>query len=162
MSSPLAAKKFFEDQFFVVAVPLKRYYNPVNLEKDGYRVKQKEFIQSIGEAKWPPLAAYQRSGPPRGHVFVRVRAWEALGLVTPQRTQSRYRLFSESDVRLLQRAIFLRRARGLNPAAIVHVLKRQGIVSAPAESTLLPGQRFRRLRTRRGLSLAQEIGRAHV
>src|SRR6266403_2506351 len=84
-----------------------------------------------------------------------LRAWEALGLVTPHRTRSRYRLFSESDVRLLQRAIFLRRARGLNPAAIVHVLKRQGVVSAPAESTLLPGQRFRRLRTRRGLSLAQ-------
>ena len=59
-------------------------------------------------------------------------------------------------MRLLQRAIFLRRARGLNPAAIVHVLKRQGIVSAPAESAAaLPGQRFRRLRTRRGLSLAQ-------
>ena len=84
-----------------------------------------------------------------------LRAWEALGLVSPQRTQSRYRLFTESDVRLLQRAIFLRRARGLNPAAIVHVLKRQGVVSAPAESRLLPGQRFRRLRTRRRLSLAQ-------
>src|SRR5438045_5651671 len=68
-----------------------------------------------------------------------LRAWEALGLVSPQRTRSRYRLFNESDVRLLQRAIFLRRARGLNPAAIVHVLKRQRIVSAPAESTLLPG-----------------------
>jgi transcriptional regulator with XRE-family HTH domain len=84
-----------------------------------------------------------------------LRAWEALGLVSPQRTKSRYRLFAEADVRLLQRAIFLRRARGLNPAAIVHVLKRQGVVTAPAESTLLPGQRFRRLRTRRGLSLAQ-------
>ena len=84
-----------------------------------------------------------------------LRAWEALGLVSPQRTPSRYRLFTESDVRVLQRAIFLRRARGLNPAAIVHVLKRQGVVSAPAESALLPGQRFRRLRTRRGLSLAQ-------
>jgi DNA-binding transcriptional MerR regulator/quercetin dioxygenase-like cupin family protein len=84
-----------------------------------------------------------------------LRAWEALGLVSPQRTRSRYRLFTESDVRLLQRAIFLRRARGLNPAAIVHVLKRQGVVPAPAESRLLPGQRFRRLRTRRGLSLAR-------
>jgi DNA-binding transcriptional MerR regulator len=84
-----------------------------------------------------------------------LRAWEALGLVTPQRSQSRYRLYSQSDVRLLQRAIFLRRARGLNPAAIVHVLKRRGVVSAPAEGSLLPGQRFRRLRTRRGLSLAQ-------
>jgi DNA-binding transcriptional MerR regulator/quercetin dioxygenase-like cupin family protein len=84
-----------------------------------------------------------------------LRAWEALGLVSPHRTESRYRLYAEADVRLLQRAVFLRRARGLNPAAIVHVLKRQGVVSAPAESAPLPGQRFRRLRTRRGLSLAQ-------
>ena len=84
-----------------------------------------------------------------------LRAWETLGLVSPQRTESRYRLFTEADVRLLQRAIFLRRARGLNPAAIVHVLKRQGVVSTAAENSLLPGQRFRRLRTRRGLSLAR-------
>jgi len=84
-----------------------------------------------------------------------LRAWEALGLVAPQRTQSRYRMYNEADVRLLQRAIFLRRARGLNPAAIVHVLKKQGVVSAPADAPQVPGQRFRRLRTRRGLSLSQ-------
>jgi transcriptional regulator with XRE-family HTH domain len=84
-----------------------------------------------------------------------LRSWESLGLVAPQRTESRYRLYTEGDVRILQRAIFLRRARGLNPAAIVHVLKRQGVVNPPAETALLPGQRFRRLRTRRGLSLAQ-------
>jgi len=84
-----------------------------------------------------------------------LRAWEALGLVAPGRTRSGYRLYTPSDVRLLQRAVFLRRARGLNPAAIVHVLQRRGAVSAPAVRTLLPGQRFRRLRARRGLSLAQ-------
>ena len=84
-----------------------------------------------------------------------LRAWEALGLVAPTRTESRYRLYTEADVRLLQRALFLRRNRGLNPAAIVHVLKRQGIVSVPTEAALLPGQRFRRLRKRRKLSLAQ-------
>src|SRR6202158_1922793 len=84
-----------------------------------------------------------------------LRAWEALGLVAPQRTKSRYRLYTEADVRLLQRALFLRRARGLNPAASVHVLKRQGAVQLPAEAATLPGQRFRRLRARRGLSLAQ-------
>jgi DNA-binding transcriptional MerR regulator/quercetin dioxygenase-like cupin family protein len=88
-----------------------------------------------------------------------LRAWEALGLVSPHRTKSRYRLYAEADVRLLQRAVFLRRARGLNPTAIIHVLKRQGVVSAPAESAPLPGQSFRRLRTRRGLSLA-EVARA--
>ena len=84
-----------------------------------------------------------------------LRSWEALGLVKPQRTESRYRLYTEADVRVLRRAIFLRRARGLNPAAIVHVLKRRGTISAPAEGSLLPGQRFRRLRAKRGLSLAQ-------
>ena len=84
-----------------------------------------------------------------------LRAWESLGLVAPQRTESRYRIYTEGDVRILQRAIFLRRARGLNPAAIVHFLKRQGVVSIRAEASSLPGQRFRRLRTGRGLSLAQ-------
>ena len=84
-----------------------------------------------------------------------LRAWEVLGLICPKRTKSRYRMYSEPDVRLLQRAVFLRRARGLNPAAIVHILKRQGVVAAPAETAPLPGQRFRRLRTRRGFSLAQ-------
>ncbi len=84
-----------------------------------------------------------------------LRAWETLGLVAPQRTESRYRLYTDSDVRLLQRAIFLRRARGLNPPAIVHVLKKQGVVSAPADAPQLPGQRFRRLRLRRKLSLSK-------
>ena len=35
------------------------------------------------------------------------------------------------------------------------MLKHQGVVSRPAEGTLDPGQRFRRLRVKRGLSLAQ-------
>ena len=84
-----------------------------------------------------------------------LRAWEALGLIAPQRTQSRYRMYSEADVRLLQRAIFLRRARGLNPAAVVHVLRRQRMLPVRAESANLPGPRFRRLRVGRRLSLAQ-------
>ncbi len=84
-----------------------------------------------------------------------LRAWEALGLVSPSRTASRYRMYAEDDVRLLQRALFLRRARGLNPAAIVHILKKQGFVTAPADNRQSTGQRFRRLRAKRGLSLAQ-------
>ncbi len=88
-----------------------------------------------------------------------LRAWEALGLVSPQRSVSRYRMYKESDVRLLQRALFLRRARGLNPAAIVHVLKKQGVVTAPPDARQSPGHRFRRLRMKRGLSLA-EVARA--
>ena len=83
-----------------------------------------------------------------------LRAWEAAGLVSPRRTRSHYRMFTPADIRLLQRALFLRRERGLNPAAIVHVLKRDLRVAA-VESVMVPGQRFRRLRSRRGLSLAQ-------
>ena len=84
-----------------------------------------------------------------------LRAWETLGLIVPRRSESHYREYDESDVRMLRRAIFLRRERGLNPAAIVHVLKRQGVVMAAPDTPRVPGQRFRRLRTRRGLSLAQ-------
>jgi DNA-binding transcriptional MerR regulator/quercetin dioxygenase-like cupin family protein len=84
-----------------------------------------------------------------------LRNWEVLGLMTPKRTASRYRMYTEFDVRLLQRALFLRRARGLNLPAIVHVLKKQGVVSARAETRQSFGQRFRRLRVQRGLSLAQ-------
>lgn len=84
-----------------------------------------------------------------------LRAWEALGLVSPRRTKSRYRMYAEKEVRLLQRAVFLRRAKGLNPPAIVHVLKRQGLVASSPDALPQPGQRFRRLRIRRGLSLAQ-------
>jgi DNA-binding transcriptional MerR regulator/quercetin dioxygenase-like cupin family protein len=84
-----------------------------------------------------------------------LRAWEALGLVIPQRTASKYRMYTEADVRVLQRALFLRRARGLNPAAIVHVLKKQGMVTAPADARQSTGVRFRRMRVKRGLSLAQ-------
>jgi DNA-binding transcriptional MerR regulator/quercetin dioxygenase-like cupin family protein len=84
-----------------------------------------------------------------------LRAWEALGLVSPRRTASRYRMYAEADVRLLQRALFLRRAQGLNPAAIVHILKKQGVVTAPIDAQQSAGQRFRRLRLKRGLSLAQ-------
>jgi DNA-binding transcriptional MerR regulator/quercetin dioxygenase-like cupin family protein len=103
----------------------------------------------------PPLLRISEVARRLGISSSALRAWEALGLVTPRRTRSRYRLYTELDVRLLQRALFLRRARGLNPAAIVHVLRRQGVVPHAAETSALPGQRFRRLRVRRGLSLSQ-------
>ena len=80
-----------------------------------------------------------------------LRAWEHLGLVAPQRTRAG--IASTPNGRPSASArIFLRRARGMNPAAIVHILKRQGIVLRRRKTLALPGQRFRRLRTRRGLS----------
>jgi DNA-binding transcriptional MerR regulator/mannose-6-phosphate isomerase-like protein (cupin superfamily) len=85
-----------------------------------------------------------------------IRTWEGLGLTRPQRTASKYRLYSTSDVKLLKRAKFLRRVRGLNAPAIVHTLKRDGLVRPrPQRASTSIGSHLRQLRTTRGLSLAQ-------
>ncbi len=85
-----------------------------------------------------------------------IRSWESLGLARPQRTASKYRLYSEEDVRLLKRARYLRRVRGLNAPAIVQLLKREGVVrGTPDGAGGAIGVRLRQLRVKRGLSLAQ-------
>ena len=86
--------------------PVEPYYNPANLEKAGTRVKQKEFVQAIGFfAGSPRLLRISEVARRLGISSSALRAWEALGLVTPQRTASRYRMYTEADVRLLQRAL---------------------------------------------------------
>ncbi|MFY9646056.1 MAG: MerR family transcriptional regulator, partial [Terriglobales bacterium] len=57
-----------------------------------------------------------------------IRSWEALGLSRPRRTQSGYRLYSGDDVRLLKKARYLRKVRGLNAPAIVQALKQEGAI----------------------------------
>jgi DNA-binding transcriptional MerR regulator/mannose-6-phosphate isomerase-like protein (cupin superfamily) len=84
-----------------------------------------------------------------------IRSWESLGLTRPRRTESKYRLYSAEDVKVLKRARFLRRVRGLNAPAIVQLLKREGLVRpAPDGAGGAIGARLRQLRIRRGLSLA--------
>lgn len=85
-----------------------------------------------------------------------IRSWESLGLTRPRRTPSKYRLYSAGDIKLLKRARFLRRVRGLNAPAIVQMLKREGLVRpTPDGSSAAIGARLRQLRVKRGLSLAQ-------
>jgi transcriptional regulator with XRE-family HTH domain len=85
-----------------------------------------------------------------------IRGWESLGLTRPQRSQGRYRLYTNDDVRLLKKARYLRKVRGLNTPAIVETLKREGAIKPPASHTIITlGSRLRQLRTKRGLSLAQ-------
>ena len=55
-----------------------------------------------------------------------IRSWESLGFTRPRRTASKYRLYTDEDVKLLKRARFLRKVRGLNAPAIVQLLKREG------------------------------------
>jgi DNA-binding transcriptional MerR regulator/mannose-6-phosphate isomerase-like protein (cupin superfamily) len=85
-----------------------------------------------------------------------IRSWESLGLTRPRRTESKYRLYSADDVKLLKRARFLRKVRGLNAAAIVEVLRREGRVRPAADGSAgAIGSHLRRLRSKRKLSLAQ-------
>jgi len=85
-----------------------------------------------------------------------IRSWESLGLTRPRRTQSKYRLYTSEDVKLLKRARFLRKVRGLNAAAIVQLLKREGKVRPAADGNASAiGGHLRRLRSKRRLSLAQ-------
>jgi DNA-binding transcriptional MerR regulator/mannose-6-phosphate isomerase-like protein (cupin superfamily) len=92
-----------------------------------------------------------------------IRSWEGLGLSRPRRTASKYRLYSPEDVKLLKRARYLRRVRGLNAAAILQMLKRDGLVRPrPQRSSGTIGPHLRRLRTERGLSLAQVAKEAGI
>jgi len=84
-----------------------------------------------------------------------IRSWENLGLARPRRTRSKYRLYSPEDVKLLKRARFLRKVRGLNAPAIMESLKREGLVRAPSNGTGTHiGTYLRQMRLKRGLSLS--------
>jgi DNA-binding transcriptional MerR regulator/mannose-6-phosphate isomerase-like protein (cupin superfamily) len=92
-----------------------------------------------------------------------IRAWEKLGLARPQRTESRYRLYADEDVRLLKKARYLRKVRGLNAAAIVQMLKRDGSIKPLAtDGAASIGSRLRRLRTKRGVGLAEVAAAAGI
>src|ERR1700716_3026526 len=84
-----------------------------------------------------------------------IRSWESLGLTRPHRTISKYRLYTQEDVKLLKRARFLRKVRGLNAPAIAQLLKREGLVqSATNGASGAIGVHLRQMRLRRDLSLA--------
>src|SRR6202034_4780962 len=84
-----------------------------------------------------------------------IRSWESIGLTRPSRTESKYRMYTAEDVKLLKRARFLRKVRGLNAAAIVALLKREGKVRPTADGNASAiGAHLRQLRARRRLSLA--------
>ena len=86
-----------------------------------------------------------------------IRGWEALGLARPQRTKSRYRLYTNDDVRLLKKARYLRKVRGLNAAAIVQMLKREGAIKPAASNGTASHRRatYADCAHKRGLSLAE-------
>lgn len=147
-------------------MPKKPYYNPGTLEDAREVVKGKLLMRAIhkSSAKNAPKDSHT-------HGFLRIsdvarivgvsasilRSWENLGLVSPARTRSKYRLYTHADVRLLKRAQFLHRNRRMNIPAVVHLLKTQGLLkSAARRGRASPiGDRLRKLRLDRGDSLAR-------
>ena len=88
-----------------------------------------------------------------------IRSWERLGIIRPLRTDSNYRLYSKRDLKVLKRARFLSRVRGLNGPAIVELLKSQGLVKPDRNNGAgSMGLRLRQLRIGRNLSLAEVAG----
>jgi DNA-binding transcriptional MerR regulator len=94
-----------------------------------------------------------------------VREWEKLGLTSPARSNAKHRLYSDDDLRVLQRAIYLRRVQGLNFPAIFQLLRLEGLLNRPVESH--PADRgpigpiFRKLRLQLGETLtavAEAVG----
>lgn len=85
-----------------------------------------------------------------------IRSWEKLGIIRPVRTDSQYRLYSKDDLKVLKRARFLSRVRGLNGPAIVEALKSQGLLKPLRNNGAgAMGPRLRQLRLSRDLSLAE-------
>ena len=92
-----------------------------------------------------------------------IRSWEKLGLISPERTGSKYRLYSAEDVKLLQRARYLSRVRGMNAPAIVELMKSKGELKAGRNGGgENMGLRLRLVRTARGLSLADVAGKVGI
>jgi transcriptional regulator with XRE-family HTH domain len=83
-------------------------------------------------------------------------------LTRPQRSLSKYRLYTKDDVRLLKKARYLRKVRGLNAPAIVQMLKREGAIKPTAATAGSIGPRLRQLRTQRGLGLAEVAAAAGI
>jgi DNA-binding transcriptional MerR regulator/quercetin dioxygenase-like cupin family protein len=145
----------------------KPCYNRARLENPPYTVKGKIEINQIDPANEDAVLGSHHTDPKPylkigdvarivGVSSSVIRSWESLGLARPRRSESKYRLYSSADVKLLKRARYLRRVRGLNASAIVELLKREGAVRHTQNGNSgAIGAHLRQLRSKRGLSLAQ-------
>jgi DNA-binding transcriptional MerR regulator/uncharacterized cupin superfamily protein len=136
-----------------VEIPLSKASSNSHNKTPDRKKKATRSTRKVGEALKVGAVA-QRLGVSASMV----RSWEKLGLASPARSQSKYRLYTNDDLRVLRRAIYLRRVRGLNAPAILDQLKQEGVLNhraaGPAEEPSSIGPRFRKLRLRRGESLA--------
>ena len=95
-----------------------------------------------------------------------LRNWEQLGLLTPIRSQGRYRLFSREVLNQARQIRFLRRVKHLNPHGILHVLENSKGTTLPRSKTTRGketiGGRLLRLRQQEGLTLTEAARKAGI
>lgn len=87
-----------------------------------------------------------------------LRNWEQLGLVTPIRSQGRYRLYSREILNAAKRIKYLREVKRLNLAGIAHMLGSEAAGHRPrrarTKATEGIGRQLARLRHQQNLTLA--------
>ncbi|HZW81039.1 MAG TPA: MerR family transcriptional regulator, partial [Candidatus Deferrimicrobiaceae bacterium] len=94
-----------------------------------------------------------------------LRLWENVGLVTPARSAGSYRLYTPELLDVLKRIKFLRDVRTLNVSGIKEVLRTVLPTNHPKpvrEPTPDLGDKLRRLRKKKGLTVTEAARRAQI
>jgi len=93
-----------------------------------------------------------------------LRQWENVGLITPARSQGRFRLYSPEVLKVLKRIKYLRDVKQLRGPGIKHVLDKT--LALPRETTRSEssklGLKLRQMRKRCKLSLVDAAKRAKI
>jgi DNA-binding transcriptional MerR regulator/quercetin dioxygenase-like cupin family protein len=92
-----------------------------------------------------------------------LRLWESVGLISPARSNGRYRLYDRELLEVLKRIKYLRDVKQLNLPGIRHVLGKT--VTTKATSEYRPtdlGPKLRRLRKRTGLGVVEAAKKAKI
>ncbi len=95
-----------------------------------------------------------------------LRNWEQTGLITPIRSQGRYRLYSNDALRMLKRVKYLRKVKRINLAGIRHMLPAQTAAQRPAsykvKKSQAIGAQLSRLRSQQRLTLTAVAQQAEL
>jgi len=91
-----------------------------------------------------------------------LRLWENVGLVVPERSDGRYRLYSPELLKVLKRIKYLRDVKQLNVPGIKQALGQPAVGRAARGATKNLGGKLRRLRRKCGLGVAEAARRAKI
>lgn len=96
-----------------------------------------------------------------------LRMWERIGLVSPQRSKGRYRLFTLDDIKHLKQIKFLKSAKNINNGGVLHVLsQKKGArteTAKPLVSTSeIIGEKLRAHRLREQMTLKDVAERTNL